>query len=79
MGHAAYPGVLDPVYARAVVLSDGTTKVALISWDLTDTREGFVRRVRREVQSATQIPADHILIKPVSVASLLKLAESVKS
>lgn len=62
VGHAPYPGVLDPVYARAVVLSDGTAKVALISWDLTDTREGFVRRVRREIQAATQIPVDHILI-----------------
>ncbi len=62
IGHKPYPGVLDPIFARALVLSDGRTRAALIAWDLTDTREGFVARVRRAIEKATGIAADHILI-----------------
>ena len=62
VGHKPYPGVLDPVYVRSLVLSDGSSRVAIVTWDLTDTRENFVARVRREIASATQIPTDHILI-----------------
>lgn len=62
VGHKPYPGVLDPVFTRALVLSDGSNRVAWIAWDLTDTREGFVARVRREIEQATGIPSSHILI-----------------
>ena len=62
VGHAPYPGVLDPVFARALVLSDGTTRAAILTWDLTDTREGFVARTRQAIEKATGIPSDHILI-----------------
>jgi neutral ceramidase len=62
VGHKPYPGVLDPVYVRAIVLSDGASRAALIAWDLTDTREGFVARVRQEISSATKIPSENILI-----------------
>ena len=44
-----YPGVLDPIYARAVVIGDDASRVAMITWDLTDTREQFVGRVRRAI------------------------------
>ncbi|MBL9169592.1 MAG: sialate O-acetylesterase [Verrucomicrobiales bacterium] len=62
VGHKPYPGVLDPVYVRSMVISDGVSRVALVAWDLTDTREGFVARVRREISAATQIPSECILI-----------------
>lgn len=62
VGHEPYPGVLDPVFVRATVVSDGSTKIALVSWDLTDTREGFVARVRKEVEKTVGIRPDHILI-----------------
>jgi hypothetical protein len=62
IGHKPYPGVLDPVFVRALVLSDGSNRVALITWDLTDTRERFVARVRDAVTHATGIPRTHILI-----------------
>lgn len=62
VGHKPYPGVLDPVYVRSTVISDGETRVALIAWDLTDTREGFVARVRRSIASALSIPSENILI-----------------
>ncbi|MBM3845972.1 MAG: hypothetical protein FJ405_06780 [Verrucomicrobia bacterium] len=62
VGHQPYPGVLDAVHVRALVISDGSNRAALVAWDLTDTREGFVARVRKEIQRATGIPADSVLI-----------------
>ncbi|MBI3871374.1 MAG: sialate O-acetylesterase [Verrucomicrobia bacterium] len=62
VGHDPYPGVLDPVFARALVISDGESRAVVVTWDLTDTREGFVARVRKEIQKATGIPGDHVLI-----------------
>lgn len=62
IGHKPYPGVLDPVFVRALVLGDDATRVALIAWDLTDTREHYVARVRDAVTAATGIPRTHILI-----------------
>lgn len=58
----SYGEVHDPLFARAVVLSDGTARVALLVWDLLDAREFAVARVRAAVTRATGIPADHILI-----------------
>ena len=60
--HKPYPGVLDPVFVRATVVSDGANRVALIAWDVTDTREGFVAKVRAAVSRATGIPGTNILI-----------------
>lgn len=57
-----YPGVLDPLYVRALVVSDGTTRIALLGWDLVDTREGMVARIRSAIETSTGIPRDHILI-----------------
>lgn len=57
-----YGEVHDPLFARAVVLSDGETRVALLAWDLLDAREFAVARIRTAINAATGIPASHILI-----------------
>ncbi len=57
-----YSVVHDPLFVRALVLSDGETKVAMIVWDLTDAREFAVTRVRAAVKTATGIAEDHIMI-----------------
>ncbi len=57
-----YGAVRDPIFARAVVLSDGVTKIAFIDWDLLDAREFAVTRVRRAVTKATGIPEAHIIV-----------------
>jgi hypothetical protein len=54
--------VHDPIFARALVVTDGTTRVALIGWDLLDAREYAVARVRAAVTVATGIPSAHILV-----------------
>lgn len=58
-----YGDVHDPIFVRALVWSDGTTKLALIGWDLLDAREYAVARVRRAVAKATGLPESHIIVQ----------------
>jgi neutral ceramidase len=62
-GAQPYREVNDPLFARALVLSDGGTRVALLVWDLLDAREYAVARVRAAIARATGIPADHIIVQ----------------
>lgn len=57
-----YDGVLDPIYTRALVLSDGEQQVALLCWDLIDATEESVASVRQAASAATGIPEGHILV-----------------
>ena len=57
-----YGEIHDPLFVRALVISDGQTRLAIISWDLLDAREFAVARVRGAVSRATRIAEDHILI-----------------
>src|SRR5829696_1212672 len=57
-----YGSVHDPLFARALVLSDGETKIAIVTWDLLDARDYAVARVRAAIQRATRIPEDHVII-----------------
>ncbi len=58
-----YGSVRDPLYAHALVLSDGKTKVVFLSWDLVDARDFAVARVRKAIFDATGIPEAHILVQ----------------
>ena len=57
-----YGALNDPIFARAIVLSDGTAKIALIAWDLLDAREYAVARIRTAITKATGIPGTHVII-----------------
>lgn len=57
-----YGAVHDPLFARALVLSDGTTRLAILQWDLLDAREFAVARVRQAISRATDIPETHIIV-----------------
>jgi neutral ceramidase len=57
-----YGEVHDPLFARALVLFDGNTRIAILQWDLLDAREFAVARVRGAVSHATGIPEGHIII-----------------
>ncbi len=60
--HKPYGTMLEPIFARAVVLAQGDNRVALVSWELLYAMEGAVAEVRRRIQAATGIASDHILI-----------------
>ena len=59
---AHYRGVLDPVYARAIVVDNGDTELALVTVDVISlTDEGFAR-VSARIEAETGIAPHHQLI-----------------
>ncbi|HEY1763587.1 MAG TPA: neutral/alkaline non-lysosomal ceramidase N-terminal domain-containing protein [Opitutaceae bacterium] len=58
----AFAGVVSPLYARALVLADGERRLAILQWDLVNTRADGVAKVRRLISEATGIPATDILV-----------------
>src|SRR6185295_7116663 len=82
-----YEGVLDHLYARAIVLDSGGTSAALISLDAGGVSEQIWQQVSRQVESELAIPAKNVLITaththsaPNQQAARLvpKIVESVK-
>jgi hypothetical protein len=57
-----FEGVISPLYARAVVVSDGVRRVVFLQWDLVNTRADGVAEVRGLIAEAIGVPADHILV-----------------
>jgi len=55
-------GVHDPTEARALILDNGTEKLALVSVDHLGFDHGMVDRIRASASAATQISPDHIFI-----------------
>jgi neutral ceramidase len=55
-------GVLDDLYAKAIVLDDGKTKAAMVVCDLIGVPRGPVLEARRIVEAQTGIPADQVMI-----------------
>ncbi len=62
--------IREPLFARALAASDGTSTVVLTACDLISVPESVVAEVRERVSAATGIPHDHIMthaIHPHSV------------
>jgi len=57
-----YLGVLDHVYARAIVLESGEAKAALITVDAGMIQDGAWQQVTRQVETEFGIPAINILL-----------------
>ena len=55
-------GTHDPLYARALVLDNGTQSVALVAIDIVIVNAAFTEAVRAEIHEATKIPREHILL-----------------
>jgi neutral ceramidase len=54
--------VLDDLYAKAAVLDDGSTKVALVACDLISLPRYTVLDARQLIQQQTGIPGGHVMI-----------------
>ncbi len=55
-------GVHDPLWARAIVLSDGGTKLALISVDLIGVDRRLVRAIRETIAHRSDIPPSPVIV-----------------
>ncbi|MBP1996615.1 hypothetical protein [Paenibacillus eucommiae] len=58
----------DPLYAKALVLDDGTNKVVIIAMDalaigvIGDIKEDFLPKLRSRIEQELQIPGCHVLV-----------------
>lgn len=55
-------GVLDDLYSTAVVLDDGSTKVALVGNDIIYMEAPLAAEVRARIAAQTGIPGDNVLL-----------------
>ncbi len=55
-------GVRDPIRAAVLLLDDGRTKAALVTFDLLAPWDDLVAEVRSAVSRATGIPKENILV-----------------
>ena len=52
----------DPLHAKALVVTDGTTKAAVVANDLLGMPSWQIARVREKVAAATDIPPAHVMV-----------------
>jgi hypothetical protein len=55
-------GILDPLYAKALVLDDGQEKIAIVSADLLWVPLEITNEIRRQVQEKIGIPQQNVMI-----------------
>ena len=55
-------GVLDELYAKALVLGDGAIRAALVTLDLMDNEAEFSAGIRQMVERLTGIPPQNVLV-----------------
>lgn len=55
-------GVIDDLYAKAAVLDDGRTKVALVACDLISLPRQTVLEARKLIEQQTSIPGGNVMI-----------------
>ena len=55
-------GLRDDLYARAFVVDDGVSQIAVVSCDVIGVRAATVARVRRIVEERCGVPGEHVLV-----------------
>jgi neutral ceramidase len=55
-------GVRDPLRAEVLVLDDGETRAAIVTFDLLGAKPALVEATRTAVSEAADVPADHVLV-----------------
>lgn len=68
-------GTLDDLHAKALVLDDGSTKVALITLDLISTTFTLTREARAQVEKLTGIPQGNVMISATHAHTGPELAD----
>ncbi len=55
-------GVVDDIAAKAIVLDDGSTRVAIVVCDLISMPKWIVSQARKEIETRTGIPGTNVMI-----------------
>ena len=59
----------DHIYARAIVVSDGTHEAAILAWELIGMPEGVWQELSQRISKELGIPADHLILAAEHVHS----------
>ena len=59
----------DHIYARAIVLSDGTQEAAILAWELIGMPDGVWHELSQRISTELGIPADHLILAAEHVHS----------
>jgi neutral ceramidase len=68
-------GTLDDLHAKALVIDDGSTKVALVTLDLISTTLSLTRDARAEIEKSTGIPGGNVMISATHAHTGPELAD----
>ncbi|MGW0710318.1 neutral/alkaline non-lysosomal ceramidase N-terminal domain-containing protein [Streptomyces sp. NPDC002643] len=68
-----FTGVHDPLFLRALYLSDGDTETALVSLDLIEA--GDITPLRERIQRELGIPADHVVVTATHTHNAPRIAD----
>src|SRR5437870_11257900 len=58
----AADGVLDDLHSKALVLDDGSTRVALVVLDLISTTRPLTEKAREEIEKIAGVKGGHVMI-----------------
>lgn len=67
--HRPAQSVLDPLWAKALVLGAGDVRVCIVALDVTIVTGEYTRRIRQGVTAATGIPPDAIMVHAIQTHS----------
>lgn len=70
-------GILDPIYLNAIALSDGDNTILIVAADFMAAGEQILNAYRKNIESATGIPFDNIIIQSVHQHTSITPGESV--
>ena len=62
-------GILDHIYARAIVVDNGTTRAALVSADTGGFREQAYTELSQRIEKELGIPAKNLIVGPTHTHS----------
>src|ERR1043165_6586965 len=68
-------GTLDDLDANALVIDDGSTKVALVTLDLISTTFNLTREARAQIEKTTGIPGANVMISATHAHTGPELAD----
>ena len=68
-GFPGAEGILDHLYARAIVIDNGTTSAALVSVDAAGVRDNIWSQLGARIEQELNIPAKNLMINPTHTHS----------
>ena len=84
--HEVSKGIHDDLYARALVLENAESAVAIVSVDLLALPSEFIKRVRNAIQASTGLSPDSVMIAsththagPVTITTFFNPDENIDS